>query len=439
MPTKKTTLTFTKNVILLAAVLFFCSLLIANPKNQIHFAKAESDGEKLDRKEGALESLEQKARNYQRIINLKRQQQMTLQNQLKMMDVQIENFENDISITQRDLNRNIAEVEQIQRQIDQANAELDKIKENLGGMIRLYHQIDQELAMEFLNNKHGITAVLNQSEYIDQMSQKVEGLLNEVRSKKSELESRRVDYKNKTNELKSKKTELEEKAFYLGNEKNSKEILLTKTQGEETKYQVLLERVEKQKMELIGDIEALSEEKRHALDEILKKAKKPTKTASTKWYYSQKDPKWAYKRIGLSSSLMKDYGCAVSALAMVFTYYDEDITPGKLSSQPIFYRDLIVWPENWKGLKLSSSKAHSGVDWSRIKSEIKKDRPVIVFVRARTGAGHYVVIHSRDKNGKYVVHDPLFGANLYLDTTEKLVGSIYDSSTTIDQMLIYKD
>ena len=136
---------------------------------------------------------------------------------------------------------------------------------------------------------------------------------------------------------------------------------------------------------------------------------------------------------------MKDYGCAVTALSMVFTYHDEDITPGKLSSQPIFYRDLIVWPENWKGLELSSSKAHGNVDWNTIKKEISKDRPVIVFVRARAGAGHYVVIHGRDKNGEYVVHDPLFGPNLYLDTTEKLVGSIYDSSTTIDQMLIYKD
>ena len=136
---------------------------------------------------------------------------------------------------------------------------------------------------------------------------------------------------------------------------------------------------------------------------------------------------------------MKDYGCAVSSLAMVFTYHDEDITPGKLSGQPIFYQDLIVWPENWKDLKLTSSKAHSGVDWNRVKKELKDKNPVIVFVRASGGAGHYVVIHGRDSNGEYVVHDPYFGPNIYLKTTQKLVGSIYNSSTIIDQMLIYEE
>ncbi|MEA2006907.1 MAG: C39 family peptidase [Patescibacteria group bacterium] len=403
--------------------------------------KAASDNEKLEKKEGELESLEQKARNYQRMINLKHQQQMTLQNQLKMMDIQIDNFENEILITQKDLNRNKSELDQIQRQIDQTNDELNMVKDNLGEMIRIYHQIDQEFAIEFLgSDKSGISSVLNQSEYIDQTSQKVEEILQDVKKKKTELEIKQSEYKEKTEQLKAKETDIKEKVFYLGNEKVSKKILLNKTHGEESKYQVLLKRVEEQKKELIGDIESLSDEKREELDDILKKAKKPTSgTASTKWYYAQNDTKWGYKRIGLSSSLMKDYGCAVTALSMVFTYYDEDITPGKLSSQPIFYRDLIVWPENWKGLELTSSKSHGNVDWNRVKKELKKDRPVIVFVRARTGAGHYVVIHGRDKNGKYIVHDPLFGPNLYLDTTKDLVGAIYDSSTTIDQMLIYKD
>jgi uncharacterized protein YvpB len=195
--------------------------------------------------------------------------------------------------------------------------------------------------------------------------------------------------------------------------------------------------VEEQKRQIMGDLDDLSQEKRGELASIQAKAPKPKKNlASTKWYYSQKDRRWGYNRIGLSSSLLKDYGCAVTSLAMIFSYYGKEITPGRLASQPIFYRDLIVWPNYWKGLKLTSSTSHGGINWSTVDKEIKSKHPVIVFVRAAGGKGHYVVIHGKDKRG-YIVHDPLFGPNIYLKTTQKLVGAVYSSSTRIDQAIIY--
>ena len=431
-----------KNIKLLLIVLLLAGLSSSSvfvDSKRVVLARSDEE-EELEEKEEELETLEQKADNYKRMIDLKQQQKMTLQNQMSMMNLQIDNYENEIELTTDEIERNKSEIELIQRGIDQKNDELEKVMEELSEMLRLFNQIDQELAMEYLSAEGDISKVLNQSEYIDQTSQKAKEVLAVVKTKRSELEKQRGEYEGKNNELKSRESDLKEKVSYLGNEKMTKELLLTKTQGEEAKYQTLLERVEKQRRELIGDIEELSAEKREELDKILAKAPKPKDgLASTKWYYSQKDSKWGYKRIGLSSSLMKDYGCAVTSLAMVFTKHDEDISPGKLSSQPIFYRDLIVWPEKWKSLELISSKAHSGVNWSTVRKEIKRGHPVIVFVRSRTGAGHYVVVHGRDKKGKYVVHDPLFGPNIFLETTEDLVGSIYDSSTTIDQMLIYKD
>jgi len=387
-----------------------------------------------------LETLEQKAQNYQRMINLKQQQQMSLNNQLQMMDIQIESFNNDIQITKEEIEKNTIEIKEIQSQVDQKQAELDKSKSNLAEMIRLFHQIDQEIGMEFMAQQADLSSVLNQSEYIDQASQKIDEVLRNLKIKKAELEEKHSEFRQKNNELTKREQSLKEKITYASSEKLSKSILLEKTQGEEEKYKNLLERVEEQKQELIGDLDELSSEKRSELDSILNNAPKPSGgKASTSWYYAQDDNDWAYKRIGLSSSLMKDYGCAVTALSMVFTYHGEKITPGKLSSQPIFYRDLIVWPQHWKSLELDSSTGHGNIDWGEVKKQIKKDRPVIVFVRASGGKGHYVVIHGRDKKGEYVVHDPLFGPNIYLKTTQKLIGTIYNSSTTIDQMLIYKD
>ena len=135
---------------------------------------------------------------------------------------------------------------------------------------------------------------------------------------------------------------------------------------------------------------------------------------------------------------MKDYGCAVTALSMVFTKEGKKITPGKLAKKPLFYRDLIVWPNDWGKLHLTSGRNHGNISWGTIDKKLKKKIPVVVFIRSRSGAGHYVVIHHKDKKGKYVVHDPLFGANIYLETSKKLISSIYKSGVVVDQMIIYE-
>ncbi len=431
-------------LLLLLPVFIFCinfSITRAVP-NVADILAEQGDNLSEDEKEDLeeeFETLDEKAAKYRRMINLKQKQQDTLENQLDLMELQAENLENDIDLKEEEIKKNEQNIKEIEAKIAKKEEEISLSKKHLSEMLRTYSRIEKEISLEFLSSRGNLSEIFNKSAYLSQASQKVQGSLTEIKQKRTELNSRKEEFEGQKKELEKNKQELEDKIYYLNNEKYTKKIILEKTKGEEGKYQELLSRVEAQKQELLGGLDELSAEQRGDLDEILKAAKKPKDgLASTSWYYSQKDPKWAYNRIGLSSSLMKDYGCAVTALAMIFTYYDEDITPGKLAGQPIFYRDLIVWPSYWKGLELDSSTAHGSVSWSTVDKELKKDNPVIVFVRARGGKGHYVVIHHKDDD-KYVVHDPLFGANIYLSTTKSLVGSVYNSSTTVDQAIYYED
>lgn len=403
--------------------------------------KVDKLDDKIDDKQADLQELEQKAKNYQRLINLKKQQQTSLKNQLELMDLQVDNIGNNIDITKKEIEENVYQINQLQVQVDRKDQEMQQVKEKLAEMLRSYSEFDEELGMELLASSNDMASYLNSSEYLDQTSQKVASVLNQVAEKKLEIEEKKQEMEDKNIDLKGKKNQLDEKMYYLNDEKENKDVLLKQTAGEEAKYQQMLQRVEQQKQELIGDIDSLSGDKQDELAKIKTNAEKPSSSgsASTSWYYSQKDSGWGYNRIGLSSSLIKDYGCALTSLAMVFTFHKSPISPGKMAKQPIFSRDLIVWPQIWQTLSLSDDgHAHGNINWSRVDQEIKQGNPVIVFVRAGAGKGHYVVVHSKDKNGKYVVHDPLFGANIYLDTTKKLVGAIYNTTTTVDQMMIYK-
>lgn len=387
--------------------------------------------------EKKYETLKEKKERLNIMIDTTKSKQDSLSNQVKMMNLQIESYANDLVITRAQIEQNEGELELLRLSVETVEEDIDEKKKELASMLRLFYQTEKNLSVSFLAQDVDVSSVLNQSQYIDQASAKIDKVVYETQKKKDLLENKKAKIEEKNDELKEHRETFEEKVESLEDEEESKQQLLKATQGQEAQYKKLLTRVESQMEELIGDLDALSDDVKSDLDKIKKSASKPDSgLASEKWYYAQDDDDWGHKRIGLSSTLMKDYGCAVTAVSMVFTYHKEKIKPGELAGESIFARDLIVWPKSWGKIELESTTGHGNVDWDTIDDAIDDDKPVIVFIRSGTGGGHYVVIHGKD-GSKYVVHDPLFGANIYLDTSRRLVGRIYNSSTTINQMIIY--
>jgi hypothetical protein len=101
---------------------------------------------------------------------------------------------------------------------------------------------------------------------------------------------------------------------------------------------------------------------------------------------------------------------------------------------------LIYWPTRWGTIRCNNCPPPhtSSFDWFKLDKELGAGFPVIVFVRAngRQG-GHYVVVHHKTADGRYVVHDPLFGANIYLESTQVYISNLYETTTSLDQMIIY--
>lgn len=389
--------------------------------------------------EKKIETLEEKKEKLKVMIDATKNKQSSLSNQIQLMNLQINNFENDLAITKKKIEENEGALEMLDKEVDKYKKIVDAQKKELASMLRLFYRTEKNVSLSFMAQNSDVSAVLNQSQYVDQASAKINKFILTTKKESDILEEKKKEVEEKNKELEEYKDTFEEKVEYLEDEEQNKKLLLKQTAGQENQYKELLSRVEEQMKELIGNLDDLSVDTRSDLNAIKNSASKPTSgLASTKWYYAQDDKSWGNKRIGLSNTLMKDYGCAVTTVAMVLTQHGERITPGSLSGKPIFARDLIMWPGSWGDVELDSTTWHGNIDWKEIDKSIEKDRPVIVFIRSGSGAGHYVVVHGKDKKDKYVVHDPLFGSNIYLDTSRKLVGRIYNSSTTIDQMIIYK-
>lgn len=403
----------------------------------------EKEKEKI---EGQLDELQRKADAYQKIIDLKRKQQATYDNQVSIMENEIYKLEMDIEINNKKLNDLNSQIEKIKGKIIEKEAMMRKQRMILTELIKAYYENNRQNII--LSSIQGGKAysITSKRDRLAQLGDKIGEIIDNIKSIKNSLDQEKETTEKNKDKVAQLTQTMEERNADLENSKKQKEALIAQTKGEESRYQQLLQRVEEQKQELLGDIDDLYNANSSELDALAASLEKPDSKywASTSWYYSQKDSRWGNNRIGQSKSLLKDYGCAITDAAMVFTYHGQSITPKSMAKQPIYSWDLINWPASWSGgIKIDAKygNSHGNINWSVIDKKIESGNPVIVFIKAKGSAGHYVVVHHKAKNGKYVVHDPYFGSNIYLDSTIKLLGRMYNTSVSkskIDQMIIYE-
>lgn len=395
--------------------------------------------ETLDQKKDDLDKIEAKIDTYSKLVEVKQDQQKTLANQIEVYDSQIEMTKEEIKKAEKDIEITDLDIQELTLKVDEQTELLKKKQSALKVLLNDLYRKDNKNLLEVLLSYTGISSFIQEIAYTEQANQRVFNKLQEINDIRKDLQSKKETEVKKQQELEENRQKKMQKTFVLEGEQSSKEKLLTDTQGEESRFQELLKRVEEEKQTLLGDIEELSASIPGGLDSTISHQPKPTSgLAATDWYFSQRDPRWGGSDIGHSNTKMSKYGCAVTCVAMVLRYHGVSMDPGILARQPIFSNDLIVWPDVWQNVKRIGGYSHGNISWETVEQEIKNRNPVIIFVRANgRGAGHYVVVHHKDKNGKYVVHDPYFGANIYLDSTRENIGVLYGSSTSIDQMIIY--
>lgn len=290
-----------------------CSLLTGDAKSQ-------------------CQDLEDKAQAYQKIIDLKNQQQATLHDQMDLINK--EQSQNQLTIQQthqlsQDLTSQIDELEQqISQNEDLANSQ----KEILANLMRSYYENSQQVVANVILINKNFSDIFDRQDYTQQSSSRIQELLQNIQNTEEDLQTQQDDLNQKKQEADDTKTELQNRNNELSASESQKNALLVATQGEEAKYQQLLQRVNEQKLELF-DFSSAS----NLADISASVSSYPQPDskywASTSWYFSQEDSRWGNKTIGNSHTLMKDYGCAVTALAMVFRHYGASIDPGVMADR----------------------------------------------------------------------------------------------------------
>lgn len=401
----------------------------------------EDLSQQIQTRETKRAELEKQAQIYQNFINQKQGEIKTLNNQVYIFSAQIGKLQVEINITEDETDQTNLEILQLEYGLIEAEKDTEKQKMNLAQIIQGISEYDEVTDLEIVLKSDDFSDFFDQMNYLENLQNGVQQRVENLKLLKNKIIADKDKKKEKREELEILKNKLADQTQSLSKQKKNKESLLSYTRGEEDKYQAMLKNIEDQKKSLLGDINRLRLQKAAELARLKELQEIPSKEywASTNWYYRQDDPQWGKTTIGFSNSLMEDYGCAITSVAMVLTKQGQYIiTPGQLAKEKIFSYDLIIWPQEWNDVQLAYKTYRGALDWLKIDREISAGNPVIVRIQADgKNGGHYIIIHHKTKDGRYIVHDPLFGANIYLDSSRVYISNLYDTTTSINQMIVY--
>jgi hypothetical protein len=139
----------------------------------------------------------------------------------------------------------------------------------------------------------------------------------------------------------------------------------------------------------------------------------PPPPAPGRWnvpYYWQGDPQWGGNKIGACNNNIRNVGCALTSLAMIFRYYGVNHNPGTLNSCMGGY----ACPLSWGSSKVTTCSAGrvKWVSWpafsyTRLEQELKKG-PVILEISKSANMLHFIVVlgGSGSDPRNYIVNDP---------------------------------
>lgn len=150
-------------------------------------------------------------------------------------------------------------------------------------------------------------------------------------------------------------------------------------------------------------------------------------------HYMQTDRRWASVTLGSSGKTIYRVGCATASIAMIESYRTgRTIYPDAMSKKLTYTSSgNVYWPSDYTAHTSSSSYL------SRIYSELRAGRPVLIGAKTSAGGQHWVVITgckstSSLKTSDFLINDPA-------DSTRKTLDDLYAEYPYFYKYFTYSD
>lgn len=218
---------------------------------------SEAAQKAIDDKEEELESIDAKIKAYKQIIDLKQRQGATLSEQIEGLQAQVDKLELEINTTKKKIKDLESQIRSLSLRVAEKSILIDRQKKILAELMRVYYSdYSGENTPTFLTSSESLLYFKTESWAVD-ISDKVSELLDSVKTLRDKLAVEQQEVTDKKNEVDSLYKDLDAQSNDLEATKRNKAALLSKTQAEETKYEGLVDDLQKQRDDIENEIEDL--------------------------------------------------------------------------------------------------------------------------------------------------------------------------------------
>lgn len=257
--------------------------------------------EELAAKRAAIDELKKKTELYEQNIKIKQQEQLTLQSQLSLIDLQIQQAEVDIERVKQEIEAVNLELEQLATAIELKTQEVDQSQESLAQYLRVLYKYDQKTYLEIFITNTSFSEFFDQLKYLEELEGNVKDSLIALKDAKKGLEQQQGEKEAKKTELGDLSERLTTSITTLGSQKVYRADLLVETKESEQKFEELLEAARQEEQAAEAEITGLETKAREKLEQggidlntsaALMWPVNPTKGISVYFY----DPTYIFRR-----------------------------------------------------------------------------------------------------------------------------------------------
>jgi peptidoglycan hydrolase CwlO-like protein len=206
--------------------------------------------DEIDAKNRQIEEIQKQIDQYENQIEGARNQSKTLQNEISNLNAKISQVQLEIKSLGLSINKTNLEIGTTETKIGDAEDEISKHKNALGQYIKIINENDQRSLTEILLKNQSLSDFFNDLNNIQTTQDNLKTTIDDIKKLKGQLEEHQANLEEKQAELEQAKRlqEIENKS--LSKNKTQKNQLLKDTKGQESKYQELVKKSQK-------DIEAI--------------------------------------------------------------------------------------------------------------------------------------------------------------------------------------
>ncbi|OGN40847.1 MAG: hypothetical protein A2606_01880 [Candidatus Yanofskybacteria bacterium RIFOXYD1_FULL_42_10] len=243
MANKKTTIT----PFLLVVLIFALSLFLTDWTNTTASANVRDD---ITAKQKQIEELERQIEEYQTQIDTTRSKSKTLKNEIVGLNAKINQLSLEIKSMSLAINQTSLEINDAENKIDRLQSEIGIHKNAMAQYIKIVYENDQKNLTEVILKNQSLSGFFKDIDSVNATQNKLQAAIGEMKQLKSDLGAQKDDLEDKKTDLERLKNLQEIAKKNIDRDKSQKNTILKETKGQESKFQELVKKSQK-------DIEAL--------------------------------------------------------------------------------------------------------------------------------------------------------------------------------------